>query len=173
MKLETEQLLGTLEILCSNSFVWETTTQGEFNLWNLMISEGFVHLTDIELAFKHWQKIEKWGTPTNQEASDYEYAPPRSKRKDNTWNESIANERQGYYQQLQQLIKNHLQNIEVYNLSFPKAAHQSFEWGHPYFSMSIVVGETSDRHYFCLAPTIPDQVSDNYRDRNQPTTQIV
>ncbi|MEH2089362.1 hypothetical protein [Nostoc sp.] len=173
MKLETEQLLGTLELLCSDLFIWENAIQGEFNIWNLMISEGFVHLTDIELAFKHWQKIEEWGTPTNQEASDYEYAPPRSKRKDNTWNESIANKRQGYYQQLQQLIKNHLQNIQAYNLSFPKTAHQSFEWGHPYFSMSIVVGETSDRHYFCLAPTIPDQVSYNYRDRNQPTTQIV
>ncbi|MEH1807349.1 hypothetical protein [Nostoc sp.] len=173
MHLETEQLLGTLEILCSNSVVWETTAQGEFNLWNLMISEGFVHLTDIELAFKHWQKIEEWGTPTNQEASDYEYAPPRSERKDNTWNESIANERQGYYQQLQQLVKKHLQNIQAYNLSFPKTAHQSFEWGHPYFSMSILVGETSDRHYFCLAPTVPDQLNYYRRDRNQPTTQIV
>lgn len=172
MKLETEQLLGTLEILCSDLFVWETANQGEFNLWNLMISEGFVHLTDIELAFKHWQNIEEWGTPTNQQEF-YEYAPPRSEREDNTWNESIANERQGYYQQLQQLIKNHLQNIQAYNLSFPKTAHQSFEWGHPYFSMSIVVGETSDRHYFCLAPTIPDQVSYNQRDRHQRTTQII
>lgn len=79
MKLETEQLLGTLELLCSSSFVWETATQGEFNIWNLMISEGFVNLTDIELAFKHWQKIEKWGTPTNQQKF-CEYAPPRSER---------------------------------------------------------------------------------------------
>ncbi|MDZ7993222.1 MAG: hypothetical protein RM022_030575 [Nostoc sp. EfeVER01] len=173
MHLETEQILATLELLCSDLFVWETATQGEFNLWNLMISEGFVHLTDIELAFKHWQKIEEWGTPTNQEASDYEYAPPRSKRKDNTWNESIANERQGYYQQLQQLVENHLQNIQVYNLSFAKAAHQSFDWEHPDFSVSIVVGETSDRHWFCLAPTIPDQVSYDDRSRHQPTMQIV
>ncbi|WP_448266029.1 hypothetical protein [Nostoc sp. DSM 114159] len=173
MKVETEQLLATLELLCSDLFVWENAIQGEFNIWNLMISEGFVHLTDIELAFKHWQKIEEWGTPTNQEASDYEYAPLRSKRKDNTWNESIANERLSYYQQLQQLIKNHLQNIQAYNLSVPKAAHQSFEWEHPYFSVSIVVGETSDRHWFCLAPTVPDQLNYNRRDRNHPKTQIV
>ncbi|MHC5825080.1 MAG: hypothetical protein ACYT04_56845, partial [Nostoc sp.] len=39
--------------------------------------------------------------------------------------------------------------------------------------MSIVVGETSDRHWFCIAPTIPDQVSYDDRSRNQPTTQIV
>ncbi|MHC5726419.1 MAG: hypothetical protein ACYT04_56840 [Nostoc sp.] len=74
----------------------------------------------------HWQKIEEWGTPTNQQEF-CEYAPPRSEREDNTWNENIANERQGYYQQLQQLVKNHLQNIQAYNLSVPKAGHQSFE----------------------------------------------
>ncbi|MEH2245512.1 hypothetical protein [Nostoc sp.] len=34
-----------------------------------------------------------------------------------------------------------------------------------------MVGEISDRHWFCLAPTVTDQVS--YDDRNQPTTQIV
>ncbi|MEH2378337.1 MAG: hypothetical protein V7K27_05440 [Nostoc sp.] len=173
MHSETERIFATLQVLIgSNSFVWETTTQGEFNLWNLMISEGFVHLTNIELAFKHWQNIEEWRTPTNQQEF-CEYAPPRSEREDNTWNESIANERLGYYQQLQQLVENHLQNIQAYNLSVPKAAHQSFEWEHPYFSVSIVVGETSDRNWFCLAPTIPDQVSYNHRDRNQPTTQIV
>ncbi|MEH2240882.1 hypothetical protein [Nostoc sp.] len=173
MHPETEQLLGTLQILCSNSFVWETTNQGEFNIWNLMISEGFVNLTDIELAFTHWQNIEEWGTPTNQKACDYEYAPPRSERKDKTWNENVAYERKRYYQQLQQLLTNNLQNIQAYNLSVHKATPQNFEWEHPYFSVSIVVGETSDRHWFCLAPTIPDQVSYNYRDRNQPTTQIV
>ncbi|MEH2126183.1 hypothetical protein [Nostoc sp.] len=172
MHSETERIFGTLQVLIgSNSFVWETANQGEFNLWNLMISEGFVHLTDIELAFKHWQNIEEWGTPSNQQKFG-EYAPPRSKRKDNTWNESIANERQNYYQQLQQLVKNHLQNIQAYNLSVPKTAHQYFEWEHPYFSVSIVVGETSDRHYFCLAPTVPDQLNYNRRDRNHPKTQI-
>lgn len=173
MKLETEQLFGTLEILCSNPFVSETVTQGEFNTWNLMISEGFVNLTDIELAFKHWQNIEEWGTPTNQETFDYEYAPLRFKRKDKTWNESVASERKSYYQQLQQLLTNNLQNLLAYNLSVHKAAHQNFEWEHPYFSVSIVVGETSDRHWFCLAPTVPDQASDNRRSRNQPTAQIV
>jgi hypothetical protein len=172
MKLETEQLFATLELLCSSSFVWETITQGEFNLWNLMISEGFVNLTDIELVFKHWQNIEEWGTPTNQQEFG-EYAPPRSERKDKSWNESISNERLSYYQQLQQLVKKHLQNIQAYNLSVPKAGHQSFEWKHPYFSVSIVVGETSDRHYFCLAPTVPDQTSYNRRSRNQSKTQII
>jgi hypothetical protein len=44
MNAEREQLLGTLELLVSNTFVWKTEIQGKFNLWNLMISEGFVNL---------------------------------------------------------------------------------------------------------------------------------
>ena len=31
-----------------------------------MISEGFDSLTDLELAFKYWQNIEQWGTPTKR-----------------------------------------------------------------------------------------------------------
>lgn len=173
MKPETEQLLGTLEVLYDGQILfWETSTQGEFNFWNLMISEGFVNLTDLELAFDHWQNIEHWGTPTNQQAfGDDEYAPLRSEREDD-WNESIATERQGYYQQLQQLVTNHLQNLQAYELyTFYTQAHQSFTWQHRDFSVSIVVGETSDRHWFCLAPTVPDQASYHRRKRNQSAQQ--
>ena len=109
MNPSTTKLLGTLEILnSSNTFFWETATQGEFNLWNLMISEGFVNPTDIELVFEHWQNIETWGTPTNP--NDFRYAPPRSDR-DDGWNEEIENQRREYYQQLQQLLKTGLVNI--------------------------------------------------------------
>ena len=101
--------MGTLEDLTSgNNFVWETATQGEFNLWNVMISQGFVNPTDIELVFEHWQNIESWGTPTNP--NDFRYAPPRSER-DDGWNEEIENQRREYYQQLQQLLKTGLVNI--------------------------------------------------------------
>jgi hypothetical protein len=172
MNYQTEQLLGTLEILCSNTIVWETINNGEFNLWNLMMSEGFVNRTDIELAFEHWQKIEEWGTPTNQEKYG-EYAPTRAERKDDNWNASVAAERQGYYQQIQQLLTKNFQNIQAYNLSIPKTKYKGFEWTHPDFSVSIVVGETSNNQWFCLAPTVPDQVSYNRRKRNQLTTQIV
>lgn len=73
MKLETEQLLGTLEVLNHETFLWETETQGKFNIWRLMISEGFVSLTDVEIALEHWQNIERWGTPTNQKDCQCEF----------------------------------------------------------------------------------------------------
>lgn len=159
------QLLGTLEVLSQSSgcqpFFWEIKTQGEFNLWNLMVSEGFVSLTDPELAFEHWQNIEHWGTPTNP--LDYEYAPPRSKRDDETWSDTIATKRQEYYQQLQQLLATNLQSLQAYNLSVLNFSRHSFEWSHPNFSVSIVVGETREHHWLCIAPTVPDELGGFHR----------
>lgn len=168
MNFTTTQLLGTLEVLSQYSgyqtFFWETQSQGEFNPWNLMISEGFVSLTDVERAFEHWQNIERWGTPTNQK--DYEYAPPRCERKDD-WNEAIATERQSYYQQLRQFLATHLQNIQAYNLRIPISSRHSFEWSHPNFSVSIVVGETCDRNWLCIAPTVPNQLAFHRHNQSQ------
>lgn len=149
MKPETERLLGTLELIAHNTFVWETEKQGEFNLWNLIISAGFVKETDIELVFEHWQNIELWGTPTSQ--IEGEYAPYREERKDDDWNESIANERQEYYQKLHILCKENLKNLKAYHLQFDK-----FFRYHPDFYVLMIVGETVNNNWICLAPTVKD-----------------
>lgn len=158
MHPETEQLLGTLELLCSNPFIWENTTQEEFSLWNLMTSEGFVNLTYVELAFEHWQNIEEWGTPTNQ-AKFGEYAPTRSERKKDDWNDTIAKERKSYYQQILDTISANFHNLQAYNLSIPRIKQQNIEWEHPSFYVSIVVAQTPAQNWLCLAPTTPNQVT--------------
>ena len=173
MNPTTTKLLATLEILNSGkTFFWDAT-QGEFNLWNLMINQGFVNPTDVELVFEHWQNIETWGTPTNQALNDYEYAPPRAERKENNWNEEIENQRREYYQELQQLLKTNLYNIQAYNLRVPKSTDNYFEWDHPDFSVSIIVAQTKDNRWFCLAPTVPNQVDYSWNRKttiqNQPT----
>lgn len=168
MKPETEKLLGTLEVLSEYSkysgcqpLFWETATQGEFSLWSLLISQGFVRETDVELVFEHWQNIEFWGTPTNQ-AIDGEYAPMRSNRKNDDWNEAIATQRQEIYHHMQELLSTHLQHQQAYKLSVSQR--------HPAFSVSIVVGEMQNGHWLCLAPAVPDQVGFHRRKSNQGTT---
>ncbi|BAY81096.1 hypothetical protein NIES267_05610 [Calothrix parasitica NIES-267] len=158
MKSSTKKLLGTLEVFNpGNTFFWETSTQGEFNLWNLMINEGFVNPTDIELVFEHWQNIETWGTPTNP--NDFRYAPPRSEREDENWNEEIENQRREYYRQLQQLLKTSLFNIQAYNLRVPKSTDNSYQRTNPDFSVSIIVAQSEDNHWCCFSPTVPNQVN--------------
>lgn len=167
MNPSTIKLLGTLEVLYyGNSFVWETQTQGELNLCNLI--SHFVNPTDIELVFEHWQNIETWGTPTNQDELCWEYAPPRSERYDD-WNEEIENQRQEYYQQLQQLLKTSCHNIQAYNLRVTKSKDNGYERRNPDFSVSIIVAQTLSNHWFCLAPTVPNQV--NYSGNRKTALQ--
>lgn len=158
MNPTTTKLLATLEILDfpGKTFFWDAT-QGEFNLWNLMIHEGFVNPTDIEFVFEHWKNIETWGTPTNP--IDYRYAPPRSERDDDDWNEEIENQRKNYYQQLQKLITDNAKNIEAYNLDVPVSLDSNFTFYDSDFTVSIVIGETKDNRWFCLCPIVPDQAS--------------
>lgn len=163
MNPQTEQLLGTLELLGGYPFSWGNSNENSFSLWNLMIFQGFVDLTDLELAFAHWQNIEEWETPTEQ-GKYGEYAPARSEEKNDNWSGNFAKERKNYYQELLQITTN-LQNIQAYNLSIPKTERQYFEWDHPDFSVSIVVAQTSNTSWLCLAPTVPDQV--NYCSRKK------
>ena len=158
MKSETEQLLGTLEVILENPsciFIWETEEQGEFNVWNLAIAEGFVSLTDVDVAIAHWQAVERWGTPTDQ--TNYEYAPPRNER-DDLWNAEIEAFRAERYQQLAQLLKSELQNLQALRLSIPKQSDNSFEWSHPNFCFYILIGKTDDGDWLCLSPTVPAQI---------------
>ncbi len=156
MNPTTTKLLATLEILYNgNFFVRETETQSELNLWDLI--SHFINPTDIELVFQHWQNIEIWGTPTNQDELCWEYAPPRSQRYDD-WNEEIENQRKEYYQELQRLITTNLNNVQAYNLRDDRNDEHRFDWQHLDFSVSIIVAQTKDNRWFCLAPTVPNQV---------------
>ena len=158
MKPETEQLLGTLEVIIGNNFVWETEEQGEFNVWNLAIAQGFVSLTDVDVAIAHWQSVERWGTPTDQSKNDYEYAPPRNERKDG-WNSEIEAKRFNSYQQLSQLLKAELQEFQAFRLSIPKENDNEFEWHHPDYCFYIIIGKTDDENWICFSQTVPDEVS--------------
>lgn len=161
MKLETEKLLGTLELLVRNSFVWETEKWGNFNIWNLMLSEGFVNLTDVDLAIAHWQNVEHWGTPTNQVEDEYQYAPLRNERND-SWSAEIEAFRVERYQELFTLLKAELLDLQAFRLSICRQPNSDFEWEHPNFCFHILLGKTEDGNWFCLSPTIPNKVSDRY-----------
>jgi hypothetical protein len=166
MKIETEQLLGTLELLVRHSFFWETEQRGAFNSWNLMIAEGFVQLTDIEIVLEGWQAVERWGTVTDPKSKDYGYAPSREER-DEVWNSEIEAERAAKYQALLKLLQSNVQNLQAFSLSIPKDAGDCFEWDHPAFSVGILIGKLTDDDWLCVSPTVPDQVTGRSRRRKQ------
>ncbi|MDB9510586.1 hypothetical protein PN499_05270 [Kamptonema animale CS-326] len=172
MKLETEQLLGTLEVFCKNinrdlfceieentdeyptrAFFWESEEKGEFNVLNLTIANGLARLTDVELAIESWQLTERRGTAG---ADDY-YTPDREKR-DNILDTDTEAERTEKYQSLWQLLNSNLREIQAFNLSAHHQLPNSLEWSHPYFNFCVVIGQTDDDEWMCLSPTIPNQV---------------
>ncbi len=171
MKTETEQLLGTLELLADHSFFWETEQRGAFNAWNLMIAEGFVRLTDIERVIEGWQAIERWGTVTDQETFDYEYAPTRQER-DEVWDDTLIAERTTKYQALLQLLKSDLQNLQAFSLGIFQENTNNFEWQHLAFSVGILIGKLPDETWVCVSPTVPDQVTGRRRrSKRSPTSE--
>ena len=151
MQTETEKLLGTLEILSDRAFVWETEKEEELNLWHFILSQVSVKETDLDLVIKHWQNIEIWGTPTDQKADGYEYAPYREERKDDDWNDDLAKERQKYYRELQKICQKNFKNLQAYIL-----LTSSSEWGQLNFYISIIVAQTGNNNWICLAPVVED-----------------
>ncbi|TAG73041.1 MAG: hypothetical protein EAZ23_11950 [Oscillatoriales cyanobacterium] len=89
MHPETEELINKFKNYAKslNPFWWDTERRGSLNAWNLLVSEGFVQLADLDRAITAWKGIERRGLPIDpKEYPGYEYAPPRRKRKDKSWN---------------------------------------------------------------------------------------
>jgi hypothetical protein len=166
MQAETEKLLATLETISQRDrgytdggytgISWNTNSQGEFNLWNLLNSEGHLHETDLNLVFEHWQNMESWGTPTDMRINNYEYAPPRSQREHNDWNEEIAAERSSVYQQLKKFLTSNCIDIQAYTITHKE--YYPEEWCRPNFYVSFAIAKTITNEWLCLMPTVPYQM---------------
>jgi len=173
MNAETLKLMGTLEVLCHGNYhrpiLWNSALYGEFSLWAFMMKKGFSTQTDVELAFRHWQLMEKWGTPTD---CQYEYAPTRAERKNEDWSEEIAIRRSVIYQTLLQSLESKLDGLQAHKLAIPKDTSKTLEWSHPSFSVFLLVGQLPSGHWLCLLPTVPDQVGIHHSQQGAKTAVI-
>lgn len=170
MKLETEQLLGTLEVFCKNinrdlfceieentdeyptrAFFWESEEKGEFNVFNLTIANGLARLTDVELAIESWQLTERIGKAVKNSI----YSPDWEEC-DNILDAETEAERSEKYQSLWQLLNSNLRDIQAFNLS----AH------HRYLNFCVIMGKTKDGDWICLTPTMANQF--NFREARDP-----
>ncbi|MGB3654614.1 MAG: hypothetical protein WBA41_25865 [Rivularia sp. (in: cyanobacteria)] len=186
MNAETEKLLGILEFYNhGRMFVWDKSIKGNFNIWKLLISEGFVKASEPDKAIKHWFQTEFWGTITNQKYNDIQYAPLRRERENDDWNNYIRQDKKNYYQALSYFLKKSLQNLQAYIIS------GFSNWDacgiRERFKHYIILGQTQSKDWVCLTPTMVDQVwdynnSDNYfcvssitacRSENADTRDIV
>ncbi|MEH2222484.1 nuclease A inhibitor family protein [Nostoc sp.] len=152
MHLETEKILGTLEVLTEKRlefclpnnhhsslapFIWDVTQKRDFSLLNLGRDQRWITLTDIDVAVKNWHTLERRGyLNPNDEPSDYE-------DEDIIINPELAHERANIYQELADNIQEKLHNIEV--LKFSKI---------PIYSFYVVLGQNQENNWFCFSQTV-------------------
>ena len=149
MNLETEKILGTLEVfteprlefrLPDNEyssivpFIWDVTQKGNFSLLNLGRDEGWINKTDIDVAVKSWQSLERRGYLNSDDyPDDYEdILSPES-----------ADEREKVYQALTAVIQKNLHSIEA--LKFSRI---------PVYSFFVILGKNQNDNWFCISPTV-------------------
>ncbi|BAY61089.1 hypothetical protein NIES22_11500 [Calothrix brevissima NIES-22] len=149
MNLETAKILGTLEVLIDKRlefrlhynhhsslepFVWDIQEKGDFSLLNLGRDRKWITLTDIDVAVKNWQALERRGYLNPDDyPDDYEdvIAP------------ELADARAEIYEELADAISENLQNIEVFKFSRI-----------PMYSFYVVLGQDQENNWFCFSQTV-------------------
>ena len=155
MKLETERLLATLEVLCHNPsdpLFWETEIEGEFSLLKFMQKEGFIKPTDLEVAADNWREAELRGT-----AGREDYYAPEPDYRNNLFDKETLAFRAEKYRLLWQNLASNLAEIQAFIISAHHLEEYS-EWSHPYYDFCVVIGQTKDKDWLCLAPTVCNEV---------------
>ncbi|MDY6804466.1 MAG: nuclease A inhibitor family protein [Cyanobacteriota bacterium] len=155
MKLETEQILGTLEVLTEGrllfstsqnevssftSFLWEEAEKGEFNLLNLGRSQGWLQRTDLDVVVDSWQAVEQTCSVEPDAEPEYledeeDYSPV---------DEATAAQRREKYRSLLQLLEGYLDEIAAYRFGLHPAE----------YCFAVVIGKTEDGDWICVSPTV-------------------
>lgn len=157
MKFETEQLLGTLEVLREKlypTFYWNSSIKGNFNIWSLMNYEKFIKNTTLEIVFESW--LEEEQTRSIAPCQDYSIDEPDPKR---FLDVTTKAEREEKYHSLLQLLKSNLQDIEAFTVSFP-GSNREYEWLPEYSQRDYfcgVIGKSADNNWIAISPTVPQR----------------
>lgn len=155
MKPETEQILGTLEVLTEgrllfstsqnevspfSSFLWEEAEKGEFNLLNLGRSQGWLERTDLDVVADIWQAVEKTGSVEPDAEPEYF----EDEEDYSAVDEATAAERDEKYRSLLELLETNLDEIAAYRFGL-----------HPdEYCFAVVIGKTEDSDWICVSPTV-------------------
>ena len=143
MNPETEQLMGTLELLINEEphigfpgdedsgsiypFLWEESKQGTFNLFDLCLGQGLFNLTDVDMILESWKKLEY-----PRHFNDFSLSEQQIK----DWEEKIES--------LEHIISSDLVALECY---FWKRS----DLGEP---PGIIIGQTKDKDWVAMTTTV-------------------
>lgn len=132
MKPETEQLLGTIEVLLKEPlyfslpdrdygatlepYVWDSTLFGPFTPLNLIKVEGWIKQTDPEIAIENWQWSEQTGLAAKGQGELDDLC--EEDEEEILLDEETKQVRAQNYQKLLNFINANLQDIKAYTISY-------------------------------------------------------
>jgi hypothetical protein len=156
MKPETEQRLGTLEVLLEEEiryslpchedsatlqpYAWDATIKGEFTPLNLIKSEGWIIETDPKIAFENWLWTEQNGLASSL-IHVYDKDPIKF-----LLDEPSKNKRYQQYSHLLKLLTNKIKKLQAFSFSYNSR-----------YSLSVVVGISDSQRWICLSSTVPQE----------------
>lgn len=165
MNPSTTQILATLEVLLQEEiicrlrdnnisewkpFYWESSVKGGFNLISLLYSQNWMKNTDIEIAINNWQEIEEMGIPTPGGETFYAECVFEEEEDEVDRKSPEFQQRKNYYQQLSNLLKSNLYDLEIYEFSC---------WAD--YSCFAIVGQILDNeNWICITSTVPQETPD-------------
>jgi hypothetical protein len=156
MHIQTQRLLATIEVLQDPSltfslpyhedsapwqpWVWDSDVHGEFSPLNLAQQEGWLEITDPEIALKHWQFSEQTGLAgegiyerDDDDAKILLDGPTRERRSDT-------------YAQLLAWLEKHLTDLQATLVK----CHSGYTW-------AFVVGKLASGQWLAFAPNVPNE----------------
>ncbi|MGB3651330.1 MAG: nuclease A inhibitor family protein [Rivularia sp. (in: cyanobacteria)] len=146
MKLNTEQLLGTLELLSEplqvydeeiggsyTTFYWDASIKGKFNLWNLMIDEKYIQPISPEIVISQWI-LDEWLHPI----------VPVDKylltHKEHFLDINSRVKRYKIFQKIYSLLSLNLEKLEAFNFIY---------------RLGTLVGKISNDNWLVISPNAP------------------
>ncbi|MEH2368117.1 hypothetical protein [Nostoc sp.] len=153
MQPETEQILGTLQVIVEPyltvdlpghenggtivPFVWDVSEQGEFNVINLCLANGWLQLTDVDKRIRSWQKME-------YAKSFYDFYLGVEEE----------NLRKNIFEYLLQFLHINLQDLEAFLQDLESFSSMPYSCSRGVVLPGLVIGRTTDGTWICICPTV-------------------
>ncbi|MFN6482912.1 MULTISPECIES: nuclease A inhibitor family protein [unclassified Nostoc] len=118
-------------------FVWDVSEQGEFNVINLCLANGWLQLTDVDKRIKSWQKMEYAKSFYNFYLGIEE-----------------ENIRKNQFEYLLQIIHTNLQDLESFLQDLGSFSWMAYSCSRGVILPGLVIGRTVDGTWICICPTV-------------------
>ena len=156
MQQKTKELLDDLRYLSPDAFCWNSKSKGNFSIFKLMESHGFIKTTNLESVFNNWKKIENQGAVSTEWATSLE-------ERDDLPNKQEKEQRNQAHQSIIKLLESNLTDLQVLSISadYPLDywdSQEFIDFDFSRLSLPLILGKTDDNNWLVISSTFPNEL---------------